>query len=134
MVMPRPIVRTRHIAQAVRPHGANKWLYRRATALVVTVTEAIRGQYLASGLLPAERVVALAGGADTERFRPLAADPEVRRRLGARSDEPLVGIIGGLRVMKGHRGVVEAAGRPAGAGRRPPLGVVGRGSQGRAGP
>src|SRR3989442_4322346 len=28
---------------------------------------------------PAERVVALAGGADTERFRPLAADPEVRR-------------------------------------------------------
>ncbi|OLC11984.1 MAG: hypothetical protein AUH29_17855 [Candidatus Rokubacteria bacterium 13_1_40CM_69_27] len=128
-VMPRPIVRTRHIAQAVRPHRANQWLYRRATALVVTVTEAIRRQYLASGLLPAERVVALAGGADTERFRPLAADPEVRRRLGARSDEPLVGIIGGLRVMKGHRVVVEAAGRLAGAGLRPRFVVVGRGSQ-----
>src|SRR3989442_12588161 len=132
--MPLPIVRTCHIAQAVRPYRANQWLYRRATALVVTVTEAIRRQYLASGLLPAERVVALAGGADTERFRPLAADPEVRRRLGARSDEPLVGIIGGLRVMKGHRGVVEAAGRPAGAGPRPRSAAPGPGTQERPSP
>src|SRR5439155_1753834 len=48
---PRPIVRTRHIAHAVRAHAANRWLYRRATAWVVTVTDAIRGQYIASGLL-----------------------------------------------------------------------------------
>src|SRR5262249_19733835 len=27
---PRPLVRTRHIVQAVRPHAANRWLYRRA--------------------------------------------------------------------------------------------------------
>src|SRR5204862_530877 len=77
----RPIVRTRHIAQAVRPHAANRWLYRRATAWVVTVTEAIRGQYIASGLLQPERVTTLPGGADVEAFRPLAADPAVRRRL-----------------------------------------------------
>ena len=64
----RPIVRTRHIAQAVRPHAANRWLYRRATALVVTVSDAIRQQYLAAGLLPAERVVALPGGADAETY------------------------------------------------------------------
>lgn len=126
---PRPIVRTRHIAQAVRPHRANRWLYRAATALVVTVTEAIRRQYLAAGLLPAERVVAIAGGADAERYRPLPADAEVRRRLGARADEVLVGMIGGLRVMKGHRVVVEAAGRLAGAGLRPRFVIVGHGSQ-----
>jgi len=35
---PRPVVRTRHIALAVRPHAANRWLYRRATAFVVTVS------------------------------------------------------------------------------------------------
>ena len=34
------------------PHAGNRWLYGRATALVVTVTEAIRGQCLAAGLLP----------------------------------------------------------------------------------
>src|SRR5207249_2444620 len=100
-----PVVRTRHIAQAVRPHAANRWLYRRATALVVTVTEAIRRQYLASGLLPPERVVALQGGADVETYRPGPADPSVRRRLGG-DGEPLVGLVSGLRVMKGHQVVV----------------------------
>jgi len=108
---PRPLVRTRHIAQAVRPHAANRWLYRRATGLVVTVTEAIRRQYLASGLLPPERVVTLPGGADVERFQPRAADPAMRRRLGAGDGQLLVGMIGGLRGMKGHRVVVDAAAR-----------------------
>ena len=44
---PRPVVRTRHITQPVRPHAANRWLYRQATRLVVTVTEGIRRQYIA---------------------------------------------------------------------------------------
>jgi glycosyltransferase involved in cell wall biosynthesis len=123
---PRPIVRTRHIVQAVRAHAVNRWLYRRATALVVTVTEAIRRQYLASELLPPDRVVALPGGADVERFRPRSADPAVRRRLGAADGELLVGMIGGLRGMKGHRLVIEAAGRLAGEGLH--FAFVGRGS------
>jgi hypothetical protein len=36
---PRPLVRTRHIVQAVRPHAANRWLYQHATARVPTVKE-----------------------------------------------------------------------------------------------
>lgn len=126
---PRPLVRTRHIAQAVRPHAANRWLYGRATDLVVTVTEAIRRQYLAAGLLPAERVVALPGGVDAGRYPPRAADPEVRRRLGAGPGELLIGMIGGLRVMKGHRVVVEAASRLAPEPLALRFAVVGRGSQ-----
>jgi len=107
-----PVVRTRHIAQAVRPHAGNRWLYRRATALVVTVTEAIRRQYLASGLLPADRVVTIPGGADVETYRPRRADPAVRERLGA-GGEPLIGLVSGLRVMKGHQIVIDAVGRLA---------------------
>jgi glycosyltransferase involved in cell wall biosynthesis len=126
---PRPIVRTRHIAQAVRPHRANRWLYRRATGLVVTVSEAIRRQYLAAELLPPDRVVTLAGGADVEAYRPNASDPEMRRRLGGVPDRPLVGMIAGLRVMKGHRVVIEAAARLGAAGLRPRFVFVGRGSQ-----
>ncbi|MGH7389237.1 MAG: glycosyltransferase family 4 protein [Candidatus Rokuibacteriota bacterium] len=127
---PRPIVRTRHIAQAVRATAANRWLYRRATALVVTVTEAVRRQYLAAGLVGADRVVALAGGADVEAFAPRPADPAVRARLGGREGELLVGMIGGLRVMKGHRVVVEAAARlAAAAAGRLRFVFIGRGSQ-----
>lgn len=121
------IVRTRHIAHAVRPNAGNRWLYRRATALVVTVTEAIRRQYLASGLLVADRVVALPGGADVEAYRPRPSDPAVRRRLGG-AGEPLVGLVSGLRVMKGHQTVVDAAARLAARGGAPRVVFVGRGA------
>ena len=118
-------MRTRHIAQAVRPHAANRWLYRN-TATVVTVTEAIRRQYLAAGLGAPERVVTLAGGADTGAYRPRPRDSETYRRLGG-DDRPLVGMIAGLRVMKGHRVVVDAAARLARMGRRPRFVFIGRG-------
>ena len=124
----RPIVRTRHIAQAVRPHAGNRWLYGRATALVVAVTEAIRGQCVAAGLLPAERIVTLAGGADAETYRPRPADPLVRKSLGGEDGRPLVGMVSGLRVMKGHRVVIEAAARLAARGVTPRIVFVGRGA------
>lgn len=126
---PRPLVRTRHIAQAVRPHAANRWLYRRATALTLAVTEAIRGQYIASGLVEADRVVTLPGGADAETYRPDRSSAGVRARLGAVEGAPLVGMVGGLRVMKGHGLVVEAAARLAAREIRPHFAVVGTGSQ-----
>lgn len=126
---PRPIVRTRHIVQAVRPHAGNRWLYGRATALVITVTEAIRRQYLAARLLTPERVVAVPGGADAEEYRPGPADPRVRAELGGRPGEPLVGVIAGFRTMKGHTLVVEAARRLAAAGGAMHFVFVGRGSR-----
>jgi glycosyltransferase involved in cell wall biosynthesis len=106
---PRPLVRTRHIVHAVRPHALNRWLYRRATDLVVTVTEAIRLQYVASGLLPGERVAALPGGVDAERFHPALDGGAVRAELGVPGGRLLVGVVAGLRPMKGHEVVLEAA-------------------------
>jgi glycosyltransferase involved in cell wall biosynthesis len=125
---PPRIVRTRHIVQAVRPHAGNRWLYRAGTTLVVSVTEAIRAQLIASGLVPPERIVTLAGGADTLRYGPGAVDPEVRRRLGGEPGVPLVGMVAGLRVMKGHTIVVDAAARLAAAGVKARFSFVGRGS------
>lgn len=124
---PRPLVRTRHIAHAVRPHAGNRWLYGRATVLVLTVTEAIRRQYLAAGLLAPERVLTLPGGADTDAYRPRPADPVLRRRLGGDDAAPLAGLVGGLRVMKGHAVAVDAAARLAAAGRPLRVAVVGQG-------
>jgi len=47
--------------------------------------------------------------------------------MGGRPDRPLVGMIGGLRVMKGHATVVEAAARLVARGVRPHFVFVGRG-------
>lgn len=125
---PRPLVRTRHIVQPVRPHALNRWLYREATSLVVTVTEAIRRQYVAAELVPPERAVALPGGVDLLRFHPALDGGAARRALGAAPDVPLIGLVSGLRVMKGHQAAIEAAHRLAGAGRRFHLLFVGAGA------
>ena len=125
---PRPLVRTRHIVQPVRPHVLNRWLYREATSLVVTVTEAIRRQYIAAELLPPERVVALPGGVDLVRFHPLLDGAAARRALGVVPDVPLIGLVSGLRVMKGHQVAIDAAARLAGAGRRFQMLFIGRGA------
>src|SRR5262249_18322198 len=65
---PRPLVRTRHIVQPIRPHALNRWLYRRATSLVVTVTEAMKRQYVAAELVAPDKVISLPGGVDLLRF------------------------------------------------------------------
>lgn len=128
----RPLVRTRHIVQPVRPHALNRWLYRHATDLVVTVTDAIRLQLVAAELGAAERIVALPGGVDTDRFRadaPPAAGGGLRAALpGIPPDTPLIGLVSGFRVMKGHQTVVQAAARLAAAGQRFHLVFIGHGA------
>ena len=123
----RPLVRTRHIVQPIRAHALNRWLYGQATDLVVTVSEAIRGQCVAAGLLPRDRVVAIPGGADGERFRPAPDGAALRRELGLPDAVPIVGILSGFRVMKGHAVVVEAARSLAASGRAFHLLLVGQG-------
>ena len=124
----RPLVRTRHIVQPIRPHALNRWLYRRATSLVVTVTEAIRRQYIAADLLPPERVVALSGGVDAQRFHPGVDGSAARRSLGAAPALPLIGLVSGFRVMKGHLVAIEAAARLARAGRLFRMVFIGQGA------
>jgi glycosyltransferase involved in cell wall biosynthesis len=106
---PTPLVRTRHIVKAVRVHPANRWLYARATAHVVAVTETIRNQYVASGLLPPSRVTTLHGGVDHRRFQPSTSGAEFRRTWGIPPNAPTVGVLAGLREMKGHGVFLEAA-------------------------
>jgi glycosyltransferase involved in cell wall biosynthesis len=124
---PRPLFRTRHIVHAVRPHAANRWLYGTATNFVVTVTEAIRRQYVASGLLPPERVVALPGGVDAEQFHPGLDGSPLRGDLGIPRGRLLVGLVSGLRVMKGHEVAAHAASLLAQDGVRPHFLFIGKG-------
>ena len=123
----RPLVRTRHIVQTVRPHALNRWLYRTATSLTVTVSEAIRRQILAAELAPPERVLALPVGVDAETFRPGRAGEPFRRTHGLGGDGPVIGLLGGFRIMKGHLVAIEAVEALARAGRAFSVALVGSG-------
>jgi glycosyltransferase involved in cell wall biosynthesis len=97
-----PLVRSRHIVAPVRRHALNRWLYRRATSHVVAVSEAIRRQYLASRLMSPERVTTLAGGVDAQRFHPGADGGSFRAAHGVDPGAVVIGVLGGLRRMKGQ--------------------------------
>ncbi len=124
---PRPLFRTRHIVQPIRPHALNRWLYQRATSMVITVTEAIRRQYVAAELVDPARVVALPGGVDLARFHPAVDARPFRASLAAPDGVPVVGLVAGFRVMKGHAVTIRAATELARRGRRFHLAFVGRG-------
>ena len=124
---PRPLFRTRHIVQPVQPHRMNRWLYGTATTGVVAVTDAIRQQYLASELMDPARVVTLPGGVDLQRFHPGIDGAPFRAQLGVPHGVPLIGLLAGLRVMKGHGVVLQAAAELARRGRAFHLVLAGRG-------
>jgi glycosyltransferase involved in cell wall biosynthesis len=105
-----PLVRTRHISAPVPNNQATRWLYRRASAHVVTTGEALREQLIRhNGLAPA-RVTSVPTGIDPARFPPTNADIRRRRRLelGLPNDKPIVGIVATLRSWKGHRYLLDA--------------------------
>jgi len=123
---PRPLVRTRHIVHPVRAHIANRWLYSRATDAVVTVTDGIRRAYLTRGLVTQDRVVALHGGVDVDIFSPRLREPLATARV---DDRPVIGLVGGLRVMKGHRVLIRGLARLKQDGVKFRGLLVGQGSQ-----
>lgn len=101
------LVRTRHVSIAVPRDPATRWLYRRASARVVTTGEALRAQLIRDNGLDPERVDSVPTGIDATRFGPRPRDP-ARRALGFSLDVPLIGIVATLRSWKGHRFLVDA--------------------------
>ena len=84
------------------------WLARRA-ALVIANSEAGRAHCLAVGY-PRDRIIVILNGIDTDRFCPdPAARARIRGELGVKDGEKLIGLVGRLDPMKGHRVFLEAA-------------------------
>jgi glycosyltransferase involved in cell wall biosynthesis len=104
------LVRTRHVSSPVPNDAATKWLYRKATARVVTTGDALRRQLIDDNGLDPERVDSVPTGIDGSRFGVIARDA-ARRELELPRDVPLVGIVATLRSWKGHRFLVDAVPR-----------------------
>lgn len=107
MVSPPPLVRTRHISAPIPGNLASRWLYRRATARVVTTGESLRMQVIRETGLDGERVDSVPTGIDLDRFSP-GDKTLARRELGLPAEGFLVGIVATLRSWKGHRYLVDA--------------------------
>jgi glycosyltransferase involved in cell wall biosynthesis len=120
------LVRTRHVSIPVPDDPATRWLYRKATARVVTTGEALRAQLIRDNGLDPARVDSVPTGIDAIAFAPRPR-ADARRALGLSTGAPLIGIVATLRSWKGHRYLLDAM--PRLAHRDAQLLVVGDGPQ-----
>ena len=101
-----PMVRTRHVSTAINNKLFTRWLYRSATAHIVTTGDALRQQLHRDNGYPLERMTSVRTGIDLARFRPMAKS-EMRKKLGV-DDRPTLGVLATLRDWKGHQQLLEA--------------------------
>ena len=96
------IVRTRHVSVPVKNTLANRWLYGRLCAQVVTTGERLRHHLLTNLNLPEHHVQSVPTGVNLAVFKPAADTPLLRRRLKLPERARLLGIAATLRSWKGH--------------------------------
>jgi len=120
------LVRTRHVSIAVPNDPATRWLYRRASARIVTTGEALRDQLVHDNGIDPARIVSVPTGIDAARFTPRPATA-ARAELGLAPAHAWVGIVATLRSWKGHRYLIDALPRLAFPDTR--LAIVGDGPQ-----
>jgi glycosyltransferase involved in cell wall biosynthesis len=101
------VVRTAHrrIDVTAGALGQRRWALRRSDGVVVH-SEAYRAELLRLGLAP-ERVAAIPGGVDAERFSPGRA-PQLREQWRVPQDAPLAGIVARMKPERGHRVLLAA--------------------------
>lgn len=104
---PPPLVRTRHISAPVPRNAATRWLYRRATAHIVTTGEALRQTLVEDNGYDPASITSVPTGIDTKKFRP--GDKAVARRsIRVAGNAFIVGIVATLRSWKGHEYLIQA--------------------------
>lgn len=109
----RRVVNTRHGMGVQQVQGRREWLFRRALArtdVVATVCEAARREVLASGLIPAAKLVAVPNGIRLDAFEPAddAARAALVHELGLPPGTRLIGAVGRLNWAKDPQGMVKA--------------------------
>ncbi|HEX2389910.1 MAG TPA: glycosyltransferase [Casimicrobiaceae bacterium] len=120
------LVRTRHVSIPVPRDPATRWLYRRATARIVTTGVALREQLIRDNRFDPDRIDSVPTGIDAAIFAP-CSKAAARHALGLPQATPLIGIVATLRSWKGHRFLVDAL--PLVARRDAHLCIVGDGPQ-----
>jgi glycosyltransferase involved in cell wall biosynthesis len=89
--------------------AAEKWAAKRTTHFI-SVADAMTDEYVAAGIAPREKFTTIYSGFDVKPFlNPLRPREEVRRELGLRDDQIVVGKVGRLFHLKGHEFVIAAA-------------------------
>jgi glycosyltransferase involved in cell wall biosynthesis len=88
--------------------AVERWLGR-VTHALIALTEAGRLEYLERRIAPADRLFAIHSGIDLTAYHRNRSTPAVARRtLGLPARGPIIGVLGRLVPIKGHRYLIDA--------------------------
>lgn len=102
------LVRTRGDQRLPKNNGPNRWLHRRADAVIATNSAMARHFTSVLGV-PKNRVHVVLGGVDTSRFYPNAeARARLRQAYGFDDTCVVIGLVGRLDTVKGQKQAIAA--------------------------
>lgn len=103
------LIRTRGDQRKPKNNLFNKWLNLKWTDGIITTAETLYRSYLERFNFDGERIINIPLGIDPYYFSPVARDSDLSRNMGISNGELVVGILGRLSPVKGHRYFIQAA-------------------------
>jgi glycosyltransferase involved in cell wall biosynthesis len=104
------LIRTRGDQRTPKNNLVNRWLNEKWTDGVITTAEVLYKSYSKNFKLEENRLINIPLGIDPGYFFPVEKDTDLKNNLGISSNELVVGILGRLSPVKGHRYFIQAAG------------------------
>ena len=101
---------SRRVDFSIRSNPFRKLKYGWGTDRIIAISEGVRDVLVRDGINP-EQVVVIRSGIDLSRFDPIIPPELFRKEIGVDSATPVIGNIAHFADHKGHRYLIEAAGR-----------------------
>jgi len=112
MICGVPVVSTFHgfvdIHTKERFYSIKSWIINRGSTRLVFVSDKLKDFYVGKKGFSAKKSVTIYNGVDTSIYKP-QPDDSVRKKLGLKPDNVLVGSVGNIRPAKGYSYLLEAA-------------------------
>jgi glycosyltransferase involved in cell wall biosynthesis len=105
-----PLIRTRGDTRSPKNNVFNRYLNNNLTDQIIITAESLRGGYLQNLKINPKKISKINGGIDQKFFSPRPPDQRWRNRLNIGKDDLVVGMVGRLSPVKGHKYFIQAAG------------------------
>jgi len=104
-----PLVRTRGDVRAPKDNFFSRYLNGALTDGIITTCEVLKKSYIENLQMPEDKVTSVPVGVDTDVFSPRESDETWKEKLSIPQGSLVVGIVGRLSPVKGHRYFIQAA-------------------------
>jgi len=104
-----PVIRTRGDVRLPPKNIFNKYLNNSLTDKFITTAEVLKNSYIQKFRMDENKVIKINSGIDENYFHPQPPDLNWKRKLSIEDNTLVVGIVGRLSPVKGHRYFIQSA-------------------------